>query len=94
MANLSETYLSNILLDRFDYKSDEVFNTVRELMKLSDEGKEILNNYLDTGLLPPNEKNGLSLQKMRKQASSETTDIALIIIYDGIQRKVTEISMV
>lgn len=93
MANLSETYLSNILLDRFDYKSDEVFNTVRELMKLSDEGKEILNNYLDTGLLPPNEKNGLSLQKMRKQASSETTDIALIIIYDGIQRKVSEKTM-
>lgn len=94
MANLSETYLSNILLDRFDYKSDEVFNTVRELMKLSDEGKDILYDYLETGLLPPNEKNGLSLQKMRKQALSETTDIALIIIYDGIQRNVSEISMV
>ena len=24
MENLSETYLSDILLDRFDYKSDEV----------------------------------------------------------------------
>lgn len=94
MENLSETYLSNILFDRFDYKSDDVFNTVKELMKLSDEGKEILNDYLETGLLPPNEKNGLSLQKMRKQASSKTTDIALIIIYDGIQRKVSEISMV
>ena len=94
MANLSETYLSDILLDRFDYKSDEVFNTVKELMELSDEGKRILNNYLESGLLPPNERNGLSLQIMRKQASSETTDIALIIIYDGIQRKISEISMV
>lgn len=94
MENLSETYLSDILLDRFDYKSDEVFNTVKELMELSDEGKRILNCYLETGVLPSNERNGLSLQKMRKQASSETTDIALIIIYDGIQRKVTEISMV
>ena len=94
MGNLSETYLSDILLDRFDYKSDEVVNTVKELMELSDEGKRILNCYLETGVLPSNERNGLSLQKMRKQASSATTDIALIIIYDGIQRKVTEISMV
>lgn len=94
MANFSETYLFDILLERFDYKSDEVFNTVKQLMELSDEGKEILYNYLETGLLPPNEKNGLSLQKMRKQASSVTTDIALIIIYDGIQRKVSENTMV
>ena len=45
MENLSETYLSDILLDRFDYKSDEVVNTVKELMELSDEGKRILNCY-------------------------------------------------
>ena len=94
MENLSETYLSDILLDRFDYKSDDVFNTGKELMGLSEEGKRILNCYLETGVLPSNERNGLSLQKMRKQASAETTDIARIINYDGIQRKVTETYMV
>lgn len=87
MESFSETHLSSILLDRFDYKSDEVQNTVKELMNLSCEGKEILKDYLETGVLPPNEKNGLSLQKMREQTSMETTNIALIIIYDGIQRK-------
>ncbi len=87
MESFSETHLSSILLDRFDYKSDEVQNTVKELMNLSCEGKEILKDYFETGVLPPNEKNGLSLQKMREQTSMETTDIALIIIYDGIQRK-------
>lgn len=93
MTDLTDKYLSNILLERFDYRSDEVQDTVKELMNLSDEGIKILNEYLETGTLPLNEKNGLSLQKMRKQMSAETTDIALIIIYDGIQKNLENIAL-
>ena len=49
MENLSETYLSDILLDRFDYKSDEVFITVKELMR----GKEFLIVILKQGCCHP-----------------------------------------
>lgn len=87
----SEACLRDILLNRLDYKSSEINDTLKELINLSDRGKEILTDYLETGVLPPKEQNGLSLLEMRNQTPPETTDIALIIIYDGIQRKLSEI---
>lgn len=88
---ISEKYLREILLDRFDYKSYDIEATVRELMNLSEDGKGILYEYFETGVLPIREKNGLSLSMMRKQASSEMTDIALIIIFDGLQKRISYI---
>lgn len=91
MTLFSEISLRNILLERFDYRSDEVNDTIKELMALTDEGKSILNYYLETGMLPLCEQNGLSLKIMREQTSPEMKDIALIIIYDGIQRNLKNI---
>lgn len=90
MSVISEKYLSEMLYERFDYKSNDIEVTVKELMKMSDDGKDILREYLESGVLPQREKNGLSLKMMREQASSEMTDVSLIIVYDGIQKKITD----
>lgn len=90
MSVISEKYLSEMLYERFDYKSNDIEVTVKELMKMSDDGKDILREYLESGVLPQREKNGLSLKMMREQASSEMTDVSLIVVYDGIQKKITD----
>lgn len=90
MSVISENYLSEMLYERFDYKSNDIEVTVKELMKMSDDGKDILREYLESGVLPQREKNGLSLKMMREQASSEMTDVSLIVVYDGIQKKITD----
>lgn len=90
MISYSEDFLYDLLLDRFDYKVEDAKVTVKELMNLSDEGKEILKEYLETGFLPCIEKNGLSLQVMRTQVSYEMTDVALILIFDGIQKNMRD----
>lgn len=92
MMDFSEQYLYDMLLDRFDYKSEDIKATIVELMKLSNEGKEILEEYLETGCLPLIEKNGLSLHMMRKQAPHEMTDIALILVFDGIQQHIDSVN--
>lgn len=87
MSVISEKYLNRMLFERFDYKSNDIEVTVKELMNMSEDGKDILCEYLERGVLPQREKNGLSLKMMREQASSEMTDVSLILVYDGIQKK-------
>lgn len=92
MADFSEQYLYDLLLDRFDYKSEDIKATIKELMKLSDKGKKNLEEYIETGSLPSAEKNGLSLHMMRKQAPHEMTDIALILVFDGLQQHIDNVN--
>ncbi len=91
MSVISEKYLSEMLSERFDYKSNDIEVTVKELMNMSDDGIDILCEYLESGVLPKREKNGLSLKMMRKQASSEMTNISLIVVYDGIQKNISKL---
>lgn len=86
MKDLSKEELRDKLLYTLDYSSDEVEATLMGLMNMSGEGKDILKEYLESGVLPNREKNGLSLTTMRKQSIGDMTDIALILIYDGIQQ--------
>ena len=92
MADFSEQCLYDLLLDRFDYKSEDIKATIKELMKLSDKGKKILEEYIETGSLPLAKKNGLSLHMMRKQAPHEMTDIALILVFDGLQQHIDNVN--
>ena len=42
MSVISEKYLSEMLSERFDYKSNDIEVTVKELMNMSDDGIDIL----------------------------------------------------
>ncbi|WP_448779828.1 hypothetical protein [Bacteroides congonensis] len=80
---MPEDVLRRILLDNYDYPTEEVDSTLRQIELLSPEGKESLISLLNTGSLPDVSNNDLSLKTMKSQ-NPEMTDIAVLIIYDGM----------
>lgn len=83
MKWMPEDVLRRILLDNYDYPTEEVDSTLRQIELLSPEGKESLISLLNTGSLPDVSNNDLSLKTMKSQ-NPEMTDIAVLIIYDGM----------
>lgn len=77
--------LRDVLLYSLDYSVQDVESTLEALTKMTEEGKQILNEYLESGLLPDKERQGLSLREMRRKSGSDISDLALIILYDGLQ---------
>lgn len=83
MKWMPENVLRRILLDNYDYPTEEVDSTLRQIELLSPEGKEYLISLLNTGSLPDVSNNDLSLKTMKSQ-NPKMTDIAVLIIYDGM----------
>lgn len=85
MKWIPEDVLRRILLDNYDYPTEEVDSTLQQIELLSPEGKEYLISLLNNGSLPNVSINDLSLKAMKSQ-NPEMKDIAVLIIYDGITR--------
>ncbi|WP_294547042.1 hypothetical protein [uncultured Bacteroides sp.] len=83
MKWITKDVLRKILLDNYDYPTDEVDLTLQQIELLSPEGKEYLFFLLNTGDLPNVSYNDLSLKTMKSQ-NPAMTDIAVLIIYDGM----------
>lgn len=81
--------LRDVLLYSLDYSVQDVESTLEALTKMTEEGKQILNEYLESGLLPDKERQGLSLREMRRKSGSDISDVALIILYDGLQESLS-----
>lgn len=83
MKLIPKDVLRRILLDNYDYPTEEVDLTLQQIELLSPTGKEYLIFLLNTGNLPNVSNNDLSLKIMKSQ-NPEMTDIAVLIIYDGM----------
>lgn len=88
---MESEYIKDLLLEKFDYPSAEIDATVEQIKSMSENGRSILSEYCETGILPDSSVNGLSLLEMRKQ-SPEKSPIALILIYDGLLQAIKKMA--
>lgn len=81
--------IRNALLYSLDYSANNVESTLDAVSKMTEDGQQILNEYLESGLLPERVGKGLSLREMRRKSGSDISDVALIILYDGLQESLS-----